>query len=229
MNQYMDDELLINARKPKGELGSKLIDEMNKNHEALAKWSLSHLNISENDIMLDIGCGGGVNVERFLKMTNDKVYGLDYSEVACKKSAKLNRKAIDENKCEIIQGSVSDMPFKDNYFDVASAFETVYFWPDFIKDLKEIKRVLKDNGILFIANEAQPIKDDERQKKFKELLNANIYSKEELFESLQKAGFSNITGFIKQSKDSFTGDNADWICVIAQKWFKLYFKKVFKN
>lgn len=217
MNQYMDDELLINARKPKGELGSKLIDEMNKNHEALAKWSLSHLNISENDIMLDIGCGGGVNVERFLKMTNNKVYGLDYSEVACKRSTKLNRKSIDENRCEIIQGSVSDMPFKDNYFDVASAFETVYFWPDFIKDLKEVKRVLKDNGILFIANEAQPIKDDERQKKFKELLNANIYSKEELFESLQKAGFSNITGFIKQSKDSFTGDNADWICVIAQK------------
>ena len=129
----------------------------------------------------------------------------------------MNRKAIDENKCEIIQGSVSDMPFKDNYFDVASAFETVYFWPDFIKDLKEVKRVLKDNGILFIANEAQPIKDDERQKKFKELLNANIYSKEELSESLQKAGFSNITSFVKQSKDSFTGDNADWICVIAQK------------
>jgi precorrin-6B methylase 2 len=51
----------MNARKPEGKLGGKLIEKMNVNHEGLAQWSLSHLEISKDDIIQDIGCGGGVN------------------------------------------------------------------------------------------------------------------------------------------------------------------------
>lgn len=45
----------------------------------------------------------------------------------------------------------------------------------------------------------------------------NIYSSEELEESLRKAGFRDIAVHVKESKDSFTCDDADWICVIAKK------------
>ena len=138
----MDDDLLINARNPKGELGNELIDDMNVNHEKLAQWSLTHLKISDDDIILDIGCGGGVNVERFLKITENKVYGIDYSPLAVERSCKLNKSAIDADRCKIIEASVSNLPFNDNTFDIATAFETVYFWSDFVNDLKEIKRVL---------------------------------------------------------------------------------------
>ncbi|WP_407454105.1 class I SAM-dependent methyltransferase [Methanobrevibacter sp.] len=212
-----NSNLLINARNPQGELGDKLIDKMNINHEGLAKWSLSHLEILKEDIILDIGCGGGVNIKRFLKMTENKVYGIDYSELAVERSAKLNQSSIDVGRCEIIQCSVSDMPFKDNSFDIITAFETVYFWPDFVNDLKEVLRVLKPDGIIFIANEALPKEDDNRQKELIELLDMNIYSKDELIESLRNAGFSDVTTYIKESKDSFTGDDADWICAIAKK------------
>ena len=116
--------LLINARNPKGELGNELLDKMNINHEGLARWSLSHLDISNDDIILDIGCGGGVNVKRFLEMTENKVYGLDYSELAVERSTKLNQEAIDDDRCEIIQGSVSDLPFNDNIFDIATHLST---------------------------------------------------------------------------------------------------------
>lgn len=215
-NNYLEDELLVNARKPKGKLGDKLIDKMNINHEGLARWSLTHLDISESDVILDVGCGGGVNVERFLKIA-DKVYGIDYSSLAVERSKKLNQKAIDDSKCEIIECSVSNLPFEDNTFDIVTAFETVYFWPDFVNDLNEIRRVLKDGGTLFIANEALPIEDDERQRELVELLDMNIYSKEELIESMHKAGFLNVSTFIKESKDSFTNEDAQWICVIARK------------
>lgn len=215
--KYLNNELLINARKPEGELGEKLIDMMNENHKNLAQWSVNHLEISKKDIILDIGCGGGVNVKRFLKMTDNNVYGIDYSDVAVKKSIELNKKAVEDKRCEIIKGSVSKLPFEDNSFDIITAFETVYFWPDFENDLKEVKRVLKDGGIIFIANEALPIKDDERQMEFIELLDANIYSEEELNDSLEKAGFKDIVCFKKESIDSFTGDYANWICVIAKK------------
>ena len=212
-----DSDLLINARNPQGKLGNQLIDKMNVNHEGLAKWSLSHLDISKDNVILDIGCGGGVNVKRFLKMTENKVYGIDYSELAVERSIKLNKSAVDEGKCEIIKGSVSNLPFNDNSFDIVTGFETVYFWPDFVNDLKEVLRVLKDDGIIFIANEALPKEGDERQKELIELLDMKIYSEDELVESLKMAGFSNVTTYIKDSKDSFTGEDAEWICVIAQK------------
>ena len=160
-----EKELIINARKPVGELGDKLLDRMNESHESLARWGVSHLDIAANDVILDIGCGGGVNVERFLEMTENKVYGIDYSEIAVEKSAKLNQDAVDEGRCEIIQGSVSQLPFEDDSFDIATGFETVYFWPDFVNDCKEVRRVLKDDGILFICNEAIPDEADERQQR----------------------------------------------------------------
>lgn len=215
--KYLKNELLKNARKPEGKLGGKLIDMMNENHESLVQWSVKHLDVCKEDVILDIGCGGGVNVERFLKMTENKVYGLDYSDIAVEKSAERNQKEIEDERCEIIQGSVSKMPFNDNSFDIATAFETVYFWPDFVNDLKEVRRVLKDDGIIFIANEAVPVKDNGRQKEFMELLDAKIYSEEELKDSLCRAGFKDIACFNKESTDSFTGDLATWICAIAKK------------
>ena len=150
-------------------------------------------------------------------MTEGDVYGLDHSEVSVEMSSELNRKAIDEKRCEIIHGSVSDMPFEDNTFDIVTSFESIYFWHDFLNDLKEVRRVLKEGGQIFIANEAMPIEGDERQKELCELLNANIYSEDELYEFLHKVGFKNILCYTKESKDSFTGDGANWICIMAQK------------
>ncbi|WP_298536258.1 class I SAM-dependent methyltransferase [uncultured Methanobrevibacter sp.] len=213
-----EKELIINARKPVGELGDKLLDRMNESHESLAQWGVSHLDISKDDVILDIGCGGGVNVERFLKMTENKVYGLDYSEIAVEKSTILNQKVIDEGRCEVIQGSVSELPFEDNTFDIVTGFETVYFWPDFVNDCKEVRRVLKDDGIMFICNEAIPDEEDERQKELIDLLDMKIFSEDEFDEYLREAGFSDIICFSKSGPDSVDRELVTgWLCVIARK------------
>ena len=213
-----EKELIINARKPVGELGDKLLDRMNESHESLAQWGVSHLDILKDDVILDIGCGGGVTVERFLKMTENKVYGLDYSEIAVEKSTKLNQKAIGEGRCEIIQGSVSELPFEDNTFDIVTGFETVYFWPDFVNDCKEVRRVLKDDGIMFICNEAIPDEEDERQKELIDLLDMKIFSEDEFDEYLREAGFSDIICFSKSGPDSVDRELVTgWLCVIARK------------
>ena len=138
-----EKELIINARKPVGELGDKLLDRMNESHESLAQWGVSHLDISKDDVILDIGCGGGVNVERFLSMTENKVYGLDYSEIAVEKSTKLNQDAIDEGRCEVIQGSVSELPFEDNTFDIT--IPSV----DLVYDYVTYESTVMSEGIVF--------------------------------------------------------------------------------
>lgn len=217
INHIENPELLANAGNPQGELGEELIRNMNVNHEKLAQWGFGYLNVSNDSVVLDIGCGGGVNVRRFLELTDNKVYGIDYSELSVKKSSELNIKEIENQRCEIRHESVSEMSFDDNTFDIISAFETVYFWPDFENDTKEVFRILKDGGIFLICNEAIPKDDDESQKEFIKLLDCNIYSEAELVTYLKNSGFSNVKTFINESKDSFTGDDATWICVIAQK------------
>ncbi len=212
-----EPDLLINAGNPQGELGEKLINNMNINHEKLARWGVSHLNIHKDAIILDIGCGGGVNVKRFLGLTDNKVFGIDYSQLSVEKSTQLNQKEIEKKRCKIKQESVSDMSFDDAYFDIITAFETVYFWPDIENDFKEVNRVLKEDGVFLICNEALSKENDARQKEFIELLDCNIYSEKELICHLKNSGFSEIKTIIKESKDSFTGDDANWICAIAQK------------
>ena len=204
-------ELIVNARKPVGELGHQILDRMNKSHENMAQWGVSHFDIKEDDLILDIGCGGGRNLERFAtQITTGKVVGLDYSEVSVEKSIKLNKKSVDEGKVEVIQGSVSEMPFEDNTFNIITGFETIYFWPDFINDLKEVNRVLKKDGLLFFCNEAV-YREGEMDKydDLVELLDMKIYSEDVLKESLQKTGFKDF--------EAYTDDENDWICIIAKK------------
>lgn len=206
-----DKELIKNARKPVGELGHKILERMNESHESMAQWGVSHFEVNENDIILDIGCGGGRNLERFSQeITSGKVVGIDYSEVSVEKSSKLNENAIKEGKVEVIQGSVSQMPFNDNTFDIVTGFETIYFWPDFINDLGEVNRVLKSNGLVFFCNEAVYREGEmEKYEDLIELLDMKIYSEEVLRQSLEKTGFKDFKAYID--------DENDWICVTARK------------
>lgn len=207
-----DKELIKNARKPEGELGGQILDRMNKSHEQMARWGVSHFEVNEDSKILDIGCGGGRNIERFSAQISDsgRVVGIDYSEVSVEKSKELNRKAIDRGIVNVLQGSVSDMPFYDETFDIATAFETVYFWPDFINDLKEVHRVLKKGGFIFICNEAVYREGEmDKYEDLVELLDMKIYSEEVLEKSLEKAGFKDFRAYLN--------DENDWICVTAKK------------
>jgi ubiquinone/menaquinone biosynthesis C-methylase UbiE len=207
----MNKKVILNARKPQGEPGSQMIEIMNESHEKISDWCIDHLDINEEDIILDIGCGGGVNIKIFSEMApNGKIYGLDYSELAVLKSCQVNQLAIDKRKVEIIQGSVSQLPFEDETFDIVTAFQTVYFWPNFIEDLKEVNRVLKPNGSILICN-GDTLKDswDENMERWVELLDRKIYSQKEFYSSLSLANFANISIFTKRETNC--------ICIVAHK------------
>lgn len=47
-----DKELIKNARKPVGELGHQILDRMNKSHENMAQWGVSHFEIKEDSKIL---------------------------------------------------------------------------------------------------------------------------------------------------------------------------------
>ncbi len=204
-------KLVENAGRPQGFWGKMMIKSMNKGHSELTDWALVHLEIKRNYNALDVGCGGGKTVSKLCqRIGNGKVFGIDYSELCVEKSKKLNKNNIMCGKASILQSSVSSLPFEDNKFDVITAVETYYFWPDKLNDLKEVYRVLKSGGKLLLVfemvkNEEEPHKWDKVEK----TLGIEAVSKDGIVDILLHAGYQNIRTYSKNS----TG----WLCVTAEK------------
>ena len=196
-----------NTRKPTGFGGKMMVSMMNLGHGALTRWGLQFLP-QQADTVLDCGCGGGATVKKLLKKYPGAVVkGIDYSEVSVEKSKALNQDAIDDGRCAILQGSVADMIFAGGWFDAATAFETVYFWPDLSQSFREVYRVLKPGGTFLICNECSG--DTDKDEKWTETIPGMvIYRDEQLKAALQAAGFHDVD-IHKHSKG--------WLCVTARK------------
>lgn len=204
-------KLVENAVKPNGFWGKLMIRSMNKGHSPLTDWALSFVNIDKADIVLDVGCGGGRTVEKLCNIVgNGKVYGIDYSELCVQKSQKLNYKNILCGKAKFAQASVSSLPFEENTFDLVTAVETYYFWPDKLNDLIEIRRTLKPNGKILLVFEM--LKTSDNPEKFAEVekrLNIKSVTEKEIEIILENAGYKNIF--------THTKHGTSWLCAVAEK------------
>jgi SAM-dependent methyltransferase len=204
-------DLLDQYKCPTGRRGRVVAALMNKGHEALTLWGLTHVNIEPNYVILDVGCGGGKTVSRLAQRAAlGKVFGIDYSADMVEYSRKVNKKLIAENRVEIIEGSVEKTGFPDNFFDLVTAIETYYFWPSLPDALREIKRVLKSGGRLLMVNEM--VKDGVYEiKKAKMIKKAHVQliPLEEIRQIMESVGFADIQVFTKAE--------SPWNAVLAQK------------
>jgi 2-polyprenyl-3-methyl-5-hydroxy-6-metoxy-1,4-benzoquinol methylase len=95
--------------------------------------------------MLDIGCGEGYYVRDAME-EGINAYGIDISTHALEK-------ALSEVKDRITFGSITEIPFGNEEFDVMTAFDVIeHIQPkDTSNMIEEIRRVLKPNGIIIIT------------------------------------------------------------------------------
>jgi len=161
-------------------------------HSAMANWALSSVQIKEDSCVLDIGCGGGANISRLLQHApKGTVQGVDYSSVSVAKSQKVNAKAIAEGRCQVQEANVTKLPFEENTFDLVTAFETIYFWPDIEYCFGEVKKALKPGGQFVIVNEDDGLSGN--NEKWEKLIEGmHTYKPEEIRLHLANAGFHDI-------------------------------------
>jgi ubiquinone/menaquinone biosynthesis C-methylase UbiE len=126
---------------------------MNSSHSKLTDWGLEHISIENHHTILDACCGGGRTVGKLAAIaTQGKVYGIDYSHESVTATNKTNAQWIDLGRVEIRHGSVSQLPFPGGMFDLVTAVETHFWWPNLPGDMREVFRVLKPGGtLIFIA------------------------------------------------------------------------------
>jgi SAM-dependent methyltransferase len=213
---------------------------MNSSHSKLTDWGLAHVvtgkheagkhdagkhgavnhDARKRDTILDVGCGGGRTVSKLAAIaTEGKVYGVDYSEDSVAASKRTNARwigkgRIDNGQVEIRQGSVSQLAFSDGMFDLVTAVETHFFWPDLPGDVREIFRVVKPGGTLVLIAEiygGSKTRAGQLAEKYLPQTGMKLLTVEEHRELLEGAGFSDVRVVEEVGKG--------WICAIGRRGF----------
>lgn len=197
------------TRKPEGKLGRMMLNGMNSGHAKMADWGLSHLTTIAPERIVDLGCGGGRNIGELLKKyPSAKGMAVDHSELSVEKASEYNKALISAGRLEVRPGDVAALALADGTYDLATAFETIYFWPGLEKCFSEVARVLKDGGYFMIVNESDG--NDAAGRKFEKIIDGmKCYTAEQMEAALKAAGFSKVKVDHHRSKP--------WITVLAKK------------
>jgi len=203
------------CQKPSGLVGRFVVWNMNSRHSRVTDWGLSQLLIKQMYTILDVGCGGGRTVSKLAGLASQgKVCGLDYSDVSVSVARKLNAHWIDTGRVEIREGSVSELPFDSETFDLVTAVETHFWWPDLPAAMREILRVLKPGGTLLIIAEVYKgaaTKTAQLVERYATRTGMKLLSAEAHREIFASATYSDIQIIEESSKG--------WICCVGKKRF----------
>ena len=113
-----------------------------------AEWSQIEKHITKKSKFLDVGCGAGYSLMRASEDLDCKAEGID----ADPGSHGVGRFVKDlVSDVSIKQGFAENLPFEDGKFDIVYSSHVLEHVNNESKSLKEMKRVLKDDGILIIG------------------------------------------------------------------------------
>ncbi len=207
MGLYKD--FVNQTRKPEGVLGKVMLSGMNSGHAKLADWGFAQLPPLTPERAVDLGCGGGRNAGELLRRyPRAHVTAVDYSPLSVEKARASNRAMVEAGRCSVEQGDVSALALPAESFELATAFETVYFWPGLEKCFAQVARILRPGGLFMICNESDGT--DAVSLKYEKLIaGMKNHTAQQLEEALRAAGFSDIRCVRHPSKP--------WLTVLARK------------
>lgn len=112
------------------------------------EWSSIAEHIHQNTSFLDVGCGAGYAMFKAKNERNCRVEGIDPNPGA-HGVGRFLKELVDVP--EIKQGFAEKLPYDDGLFDIVYSSHVLEHVNDEQKSLKEMKRVLKNDGILIIG------------------------------------------------------------------------------
>ena len=130
---------------------------MDWGHPLFHKWWLKELDLAEDSKVLDVGCGTGWASRIVARIVpNGEVVGIDLAEGMVEKARQLTSKgkAHDSGNLSFNIADVENIPYPDGHFDCIICVESFSWYPNPGIALREMKRVLKAGGKLYVADVA---------------------------------------------------------------------------
>jgi ubiquinone/menaquinone biosynthesis C-methylase UbiE len=100
----------------------------------------------EKLVLLDQGCGGGRYTAAWKLLGIQKAVGIDFSDIGLQ-DAKARAEMAGIDNIDFIKGSVLDMPFEDEIFDIVYSNGVLHHTEDWRKGISEQVRVMKKGGL----------------------------------------------------------------------------------
>lgn len=217
------------------------VENYNKYRSVLPKEfynSIFDLNKREKvEKVLDLGCGTGKSTENLVKK-DIEIFGCDHDSkmlYQAKKNSLERGFGIKYKKCE-----AENLPFQDNYFDIVT-IGNAFHWFANKKAVKNIERVLKPRGLLFIYWKQIDKEDIKLRRKIFRQFNPNYSGSGKLItfkkckELLDNNGFQKTKHLIKKFPFYYNLESAIGRLKTTGSYFnlthkqKLEFDKVAKN
>ncbi len=117
-------------------------------------WVVSSMDVQPTDRVLELGFGPGIAIHECSRLaTRGQVYGIDHSEVMVRMASKRNAAAIRSGRVDLRLGSVERLPGFGDPLDKVLAVNSMGFWPDPLRRLKDLQERLRPGGVIAIASQ----------------------------------------------------------------------------
>ncbi len=110
---------------------------------------LAELALTPEDLLLEVGCGGGKLLQEALN-SGCRAAAVDHSVDMVRLAREVNAEAIAQDRLEIRLAEAEHLPFPDGMFTCAAMTGVFGFLPDPVAALREIWRVLAPGGRLVV-------------------------------------------------------------------------------
>jgi ubiquinone/menaquinone biosynthesis C-methylase UbiE len=144
-------------RNPEGDVGLAVAAWLNENNRRGSAQILAALGLEPQSKVLEIGFGNGRVAPDVLALAKDGHYaGIDISPTMVEEAKRFNAELVASGRSEFHCAAAERMPFPDAMFDRAFSIGVIHFWPDPVVGLKELRRVLKADGLAIMGAFAPP-------------------------------------------------------------------------
>lgn len=137
-----------NYKRESKEFFDKVAFKKHGNSKNLHTYILNNIFFNKDDIILDLGCGKGDFIDILVEKEKPfkKIYALDISEnmiEILKKKEILN--------CHPVIGDSENLNFQEKYFDKIFCLNSFHHYPNPKGVVSEVKKVLKENGSIYVG------------------------------------------------------------------------------
>ncbi len=169
---------------PKGFLGRIAGNIMALENKRLNNWTLSLLNIDNNDHVLEVGYGPGVCMEKILHDYPEVIiHGIDVSGAMKKQAEHRVGKYIEDQRARVLIGDIEKEELASNFYNKVLSVNNYTIWNHPKKGLERLYQSMKVNGTIAIT--MQPREENAST------IKTRMFAKQ-IYHDLSDCGFINI-------------------------------------